>query len=230
MPPTIFLISNISAFVTNLVTLTFAILYCYRDVNPRYLRVFPLYLAISFLVELLVNQYFTLLLGFPLFGKHQAFARHMTYKLFTLFELFVFSWFLYQILYSDRMKKGLILLLVLFCLFFLWSSLPGQPGQSSNDLAVNLESLIVIIPCLVYFKELFARPVPGDLLREPSFWLVTGIFFYLATIIPLFLSGSYLYDRGFRKIAISLYSINNFALSIAYILFIKGFTCRIRRS
>jgi hypothetical protein len=98
-----------------------------------------------------------------------------------------------------------------------------------NDLAVLFESIIIITLCLTFFRELFARPEPVDLLKEPSFWLVTGMFFYLATIFPLFLTRSWLHSHGLFKVAQSLYSINNFALSVTYLLFIKGFTCRTRK-
>jgi hypothetical protein len=41
---------------------------------------------------------------------------------------------------------------------------------------------------------------------------------------------NYLSTHGMLTAARSLFSINNFSLVITYILFIKGFTCRISRS
>jgi hypothetical protein len=137
---------------------------------------------------------------------------------------------LFQITRSVTIKKLTILLLSLFVLFFIKFAVADGLGSTINDLAVLFESVIVITLCLTFFRELFARPEPVDLLREPSFWLVTGIFFYLATIFPLFLTRSWLQGHGLTKVVQSLYSINNFALSVTYLLFIKGFTCRTRKS
>lgn len=216
-------------WITNLVALGFGVLYCYKNYNPGYLRIFPPYLLVSFGVEVLVNPYINNIFNFRPFADHQRYAMYALYNLFTLFEIAVFSWFLFRIIRSARIKILLVALLVFFLPFFIQSSYPLDLGRHFNDQAVLLESIIIIIPCLVYFKELFARPEPVDLLTEPAFWLVTGVFFYLATVFPLFLTRPYLQDLGMKKIAQSLYSINNFALSITYILFIKGYTCRIKR-
>jgi hypothetical protein len=95
---------------------------------------------------------------------------------------------------------------------------------------VVLECVIIMIPCLVYFRELFTAKEVINLFTEPSFWLVTGIFFYLATVFPLFIAEPYLKEAGFLQVRKSLYSINNFAVGITYLLFIKGFTCRTKKA
>jgi hypothetical protein len=102
--------------------------------------------------------------------------------------------------------------------------------EAKYFMPVVLESAIIMIPCLVYFRELFTAKELVNLFGEPAFWLVTGIFFYLATIFPLFIAAPYLRGHGLFQVGKTLYSINNFAIVIAYLLFIKGFTCRIKRS
>jgi hypothetical protein len=94
----------------------------------------------------------------------------------------------------------------------------------------SAECPIIIIPCLTYFRQLFTTREPADLPKEPSLWLVTGIFFYLVTIIPICIATNYMSSHSMRTAAHILYSINNFAFIITYLLFIKGFTCRIKKS
>ncbi|MDO6429696.1 hypothetical protein Q4E93_03830 [Flavitalea sp. BT771] len=207
--------------------MTVAILYCYKRFNPPYLKIMPFYLLVSIGIEILVNRFINQLLDFRPFAD-QADARVTLYNLFTPFELIIFSYFLYQVIRSPMVKKMVLILVCLFAIFFVQYSLQNGLGYS-NDIAVVLESVIIIIPCLTYFRELLAWNEPVNLLREPSFWLVTGIFFYLATIIPLYMTRSYLIAHGFTGVAKSLYSINNFALSITYLLFIRSYTCRIRK-
>jgi hypothetical protein len=225
----IYFISNVVNWIANLLALTVAILYCYRSFNPAYLRVFPVYLFVSIGIEALVNPYVSKLFDFRPFASHQLYIMNISYNIFTLFELFIFSYFLFQVVRSLRIKKIIIVLMCLFSVFFIQYPLLEGLGAFSN-MAVALESIIIIIPCLTYFRELFTRTEPVDLWREPSFWLVTGIFFYLATIFPLYMTRSYLLAHGLIAVSKSLSSINNFALSITYLLFIRSYTCRIKKS
>jgi len=229
MYTSIYFISNVVNWIVNLLALVAALLYCYRSFNPSYLRIFPTYLFVSIMVEILVNSYITNAFDFQPFGGKQHYAKMAFYNLFTPFELFAFSWFLFQVIQSSMIKKALIALLVVFSIFFIQYSLKTDLGKKPNSIAVILESVIIIVPCLTYFRELFAWKEPVDLLKEPSFWLVTGIFFYVATIVPLYVTNNYLAGHGMETVAKSLSSINNFALSISYLLFIKGFTCRIKK-
>jgi hypothetical protein len=229
MPADIYYISNVINWFTNTSALLVGVFYCYRAINPSYLRIFPGYLFVSIAIEVFINPYIIAIFHYEPFGVHQHYAKVALYNLFTPFELFIFSWFLFQVIQSTFIKKVLIASLLLFSLFFILYSLRTDLGNKANAIGVVLESVIIIIPCLTYYRELFTRSEPVDLLREPSFWLVTGIFFYLATIIPFYVTSNYLVSHGLARAAKSLASINNFALVITYLLFIKGFTCRIRK-
>lgn len=210
--------------------MTIGIFYCYRSPNPSYMRIFPAYLLISLATEFLGNSYILKLFNYQPFGSHQLYGAIVTYNLYTPVELFIFAWFLFQIIRSSRIKKLLIFLLMLFCLFFIIYSAKSDIGENINVFAVILESVIIIIPCLTWYRELFIRTESVNLFREPAFWLVTGIFFYLATIIPYLVTSIYLTNHGLVGLVKTFASINNFSLVITYILFMKGFTCRIRRS
>ena len=230
MPADILSISHIVNWIINLLALVVGVLYCYRTINPPYLRIFPAYLFISIMVEFLVNSLFLRLFHLRPFGSYQPYVKFIMYNLYTPFELFMFAWFLFLIIRSSLVKRLLIASLMLFCLFFIISSVKNDIAKNINTIAIVLECIIIIPTCLIWYWELFSRNEPVNLFREPSFWLVTGIFFYLATIIPLMVTTNYLSTHGMRTAARSLFSINNFSLVITYILFIKGFTCRISRS
>jgi hypothetical protein len=223
----IYFLSNIISSIAGFITLIIACFCCYRKGVPGYLKIFPVYLFVSDGIELFANRPLITLFKFH-FSPEQLLLRFPIYNLFTVFETLAFSYFLFLIIRSRQIKKISFLLLALFLLFFIQSSLKDGL-QHTNDLAVVFESIIIVILCLTFFRELFTRSEPIDLLKEPSFWLVTGIFFYLTVIFPLFLADSYLKSHGLIKVAQGLYSINNFALCVTYLLFIKGFTCRTRK-
>lgn len=225
----IYFLSAITVWIVNLLALIIGCLYCYRADLPNYLKIFPFYLFVSIGLEFFAHPYLRSVFKLLPSSANQRSIGFTLYNFYTVFETFAFTWFLFQVIRSGSIKRIAILLLFLFILFFTKSALTAGLGSSINDLAVLFESVIVITLCLTFFRELFSRPEPVDLLKEPSFWLVTGIFFYLATIFPLFLTRPWLLDQGLAKVVKSLYSINNFALSVTYMLFIKGFTCRTRK-
>jgi len=230
MPTDIYHISGLINLIINIIAFAVGVFYCYRSYNPPYMRIFPAYLFVSAAIEFLINPFILKLFNYQPFGSHQEYATLVTYNLYTPFELFMFAWFLSQIIYSLQIKRLLIALLMLFCLFFIIYSLRSDIGKHINIIAIILECVIIIIPCLTWYRELFTRSEPGNLFREPAFWLVTGIFFYLATIIPYLVTSFYLTSHGLYRLLSTLSSINNFSLVVTYMLFIKGFTCRIRRS
>jgi len=224
----IYFLSNATAWITNLLALFLGTIYCYRKGQPVYLWIFPLYLFVSIAIEIVANPFLIPIFNLLAFSSHQAQTGDVIYNFYTVFETFVFAAFFLQVIRSTSMKHLTILLLSLFAFFFTRSSLVNGL-YIINDPAILFECAIIIILCLTFFKELFARPEPIDLFKEPSFWLVTGIFFYLAAIFPLFLLMAWLRSHGQYKIYESLYSINNFALCVTHLLFIKGFTCRTKK-
>jgi hypothetical protein len=219
--------SDVVSWTSNLAALIIACLYCYRPDRPAYLKVFPLYLFVSFWIEFFADKFLRPFLPFTIHDENSHIA-DVLYNLFTLFETAVFSYFLYQVIRSPFMKKFTVLLLALFLIYFTSASfLHGL--YYHNYKAVALESIVILIPCLIFFRELFTRHEPLNLLKDPSFWMITGIFFYLATIFPLFMTLPWLRSHGLNNVAHGLYSINDFAVSVTYFLFIKGFTCRIKK-
>ena len=54
-----------------------------------------------------------------------------------------------------------------------------------------VESLFLVIPCLLYFYELFIHIHPEPLKNQPSFWVITGILFLNAWQYSLPHDGKY---------------------------------------
>lgn len=194
------------------------------------MRIFPAYLFVSAAVEFFADEDILHLFRYRPFGVHHDYVALVLYNLYTPFELFIFAWFVLRIIQSTSIKRLVIGLLMLYCLFFIIYSVRSDIGRNSNFISIILENVIIIIPCLTWYRELFTRNEPVNLYKEPAFWLVTGIFFYLATVTPFYVASIYLISQNLHRLYETFSSINNFSLIITYMLFIKGFTCRIGRS
>ncbi len=199
------------------VLLLVSISYCYRDMNPKYLRTFPIFCLFELCADLILI----------LFGMNSV-AGNITANLLTLCELAYLSYFLNQLIQSGVTKKIMGVLIILFYIHFSTRIVTYGIGHYYED-EVFGESLILIIPSLVFLKEIFSREFKSDLSREPAFWIVTGILFYFTTIIPLILCRAYFALKGMWELREDISVINNFSTIVSNVLFIKGCTCRMKK-
>jgi hypothetical protein len=248
---TIGYVSEIAALSTNLLALLIGIFFCFRKTAAWYWRIIFGYLAISFTVEIFGNSHIGKLVGFHVAMADDPLIANSLYNIFTILEMLTFSWFLFQVVVSRLAKKIAIFLQIIFVATFILQF--AEHGMDkTNGLAVLIEDLMCIVLCLSYFRELLFLSEPGldllthptfwaviaimfyfaglDLLTHPTFWAVIAIMFYFAATFPLYWAKAYLDSHDMVTISDKLYSINNFALVVTYLLFIKGYTCRIKRS
>ena len=83
--------------------------------------------------------------------------------------------------------------------------------------------------CIFYFYELFKAAPKLNLKNHPSFWIVTGLFFYSCISFPEYAVDNYLRTRLPREISRNLFSSTNIAIIIMHLLFIKAYLCSIRQ-
>lgn len=208
---TVFTLSIWLARTYVVILLILAIYFCRRPYNPVYMRTFPIYCLGNLLSEIFA-------IAFPQ-------KIDLIYSLFTCFELVYFAYFLTTVTVTVWLKR-FVWILVGLCLGFLSILLYRQDLGHVNLWASLLESIILVIPCLSYFHGIFLRKHVVNLPQEPSFWMVTGVLFYMFLQIPVVLFASYGLHHLSDEFALELYSGNNYALIVTYTLFIKAMTCR----
>ena len=96
---------------------------------------------------------------------------------------------------------------------------------ASFETAVMVASIVIVIPCIKYFRKSMLYPIVVTPEKDPAFWMITGIFFYFSIRFPVFWFTAYFVHIGKLQLTAAVYSIQNFALVISYILFIKAMTC-----
>ena len=130
-------------------------------------------------------------------------------------------------------KENLKFPLPLFCILFttILFSLLTYPGKNINSGAFAIGNLCLIIYCIIYFYLLFQNGSKVDLLKEPSFWIISGIFLGMSASIPINSLHAYLkYETNIglehRK---NLFSISLFAYGLFHLFLIKAYLCSIPR-
>lgn len=192
-----------------------AIVYFKREV-PFFLKTLPVYLLVTFVVELI--------------GQWMNSRGRITLTLYNIFvtvEFIYYFWMLRFVIRNRLIRLILMHSLWVFPILVILNKLFLQKGLQFHTLTASLGCLLIVIATITYFFELFQLEKPVDLIREPSFWICSGLLFYYACIFPL-----YALINFFRsptdlviKIIDSILAIVNIFL---YSSFIIAALCRIK--
>lgn len=87
---------------------------------------------------------------------------------------------------------------------------------------------ILVILCLKFFIDLFQSAPNRILMKDPSFWIVIGIFICLSITIPIFLLHKLLIDNLSPSVFQIINAIIGIAYSLMHLFFIKGFLCSLQ--
>ena len=192
-----------------------AIVY-FRKETPVFLRALPVYLLITFIVEY-IGQWM----------NDNGIVTVTLYNIFTTIEFIFYFWMLHYIIKNRFAKKLLLHSLWLYPLLVILNKLFLQQGLQFHTITFSLGGILIVMATIVYFLELFHFDKPVNLVREPSFWICSGLLFFYACTFPLYGLINFLRDPSniiIKNIA-SILAIVNILL---YSSFIIAALCRIR--
>lgn len=189
-------------------------LYKHNDL-PQYLFAFPVYLTITFLIE-----------TWAVWIYYKGGTNTLLYNLFTTFEIVFYIWMFKCIITYKKFKRILSILIFVYPALSVANSFFIQRG-GFHSVTAGLGSLVIVICAIFYFYELFNSEKSVNLIRQPEFWISSGLLFFYSCSFPLFSLINNFYSPSNKIIhaIISLLSIVNILL---YSSFIIASLCRIR--
>lgn len=206
-----FHLSTIFIFISLIVSIT---LYFQRSV-PFYLKPFPLFLFLSLVVEII--------------GTYLSAKDLPNVHLFSFFMVFEFEFYIYIlriIVQRVNAKRTISYLLWIYPLLALINSLFIQVNIF-HSISWSIGCLLIVSICIYYFFELFQLPKATNLIRDPAFWICSGLLFFYCCSFPLFGLLNLLYtvpDILLRN----MFAILQFLNVLLYTSFSIAFLCRIR--
>jgi hypothetical protein len=144
-----------------------------------------------------------------------------------VFHFVFLTFFIYNIIKSNRKKKYLLPLFFIFISFLLFS-FTQREIRIKNLFAYSISNLGLVIFCIVYYLDLFNNVTKLNLSATPSFWIISGIFFCMCITIPLTTLFEYLNQIISNDFEKNIGAIISFAYGIMHLFFIKAYLCSIR--
>ena len=181
--------------------------------TPTFLRYFFVFLLLTIVVEssVLVKVGINVIL---------------LYNFFSAFEFVFYLFILMNIIQNPRIKKAILHILWIYPVSVVVNVFLFQVNVF-HSITYTIGCLLTVASCIYYFLEIFRKPGSINLLREPAFWLCTGLLFYYTC--SFLLLGLYNYIQGLPKVIIShIYTILTIMNFLLYILFSIAFLCRIK--
>jgi len=177
------------------------------------------YLVIYFILVFLANPSMFLIPNFFLKNNN-----NVLYIILSALTFCFFAFILEQFLLSKKFRtinRTVIVVAVLFCIA---NALWWEGTEIYNSHIAALTNLILISYCVYYYKLQLQTLQTFFVEKQPSFWIVSGIFLYSAGNFFLFTMYNSL-TSNYPNFARSSWGLYDFLILVMNILFAKGIQC-----
>lgn len=191
-------------------------------------RLFIAYIAFDFFI-LLIGWYFTV--DKIKSWKFISNFFNTTNVLVGYVELLVYFYYFSKLLNGRLIKNILTTLAVLYSLILIifiiikFSFITNQYKYFANIISAT-EFVFLFVPCIYYFLQLFKPNSSIRLPERPSFWIVTGIFFYCFISVPFYIIRRYLINANPELYGIIGATFFYIPFIVNILFLIKAFLCK----
>ncbi len=135
---------------------------------------------------------------------------------------------IYWIIHNKKVKKIIIYILIIYPVIAAVNILFIQKVNSFHTITYSIGGLIIVLLCVYYFFELFQATANVNLLRQPSFWICSGLLFYYSCSFPLYGLNNFLIQSASLTVIKNLIFVFQILDVLLYLSFTIAFLCRLR--
>lgn len=205
------------------VTLFFALLFCIpsdRSRNiPLAIKLYLIAYGLTFIIidgTILIRQQYD-------YYTYQV--QHYTDYIFTIIEFVFIAYYFYTNNLNSLQKKVLTILTILFLIASLVFSFQLPRGLAVARLYTT-QVLLLLNPSFFYFRNLFKSPTTIDIANTPSFWISTGITFFLLCTMSLSLIETFFLNHKPHILA-KLAPIYYIFYMLMFVMFFRAYLCKL---
>ena len=160
------------------------------------------------------------------FNVTNKYVSGVLHSFLLLFHFIFLSLFIYSVLPNKNISRFIKFLFFLFlstlllCLFTIDITIPKSIGYAFSNFGL-------VLFCCVYYSQLFEEMPTIILIKEPSFWIISGVFLCMCTTIPLSAIRGYLFNNMPSELYFLMGTLGSFAYGVMHLFFIKAYLCSI---
>ncbi|MBV9988089.1 MAG: hypothetical protein JO301_10440 [Chitinophagaceae bacterium] len=185
-----------------------------RPDSPRYLRYFPVYLALTSIVEIIGAT-----------SRRTHVNNALMYNLSSTARICFFIFVAAELLRGKPAKLAGTFLRV-FPVLALLNICFVQGPHHFHTYSYMLGCVLIDILGILYFVQLFNQPEPVELAKLPAFWIMIGFIFYFTCSMSFLGLANYISSLP-RTIRFQLVNLLSFINTLLYILFDIAFLCQL---
>lgn len=188
----------------------------YSRINPPFIRLFVYFLILTFIAE-----------SFPALKIIQfKKSNHWWFNLFTVFEFVFYTYVFSKAIINPRITKILRYAIPAYVAIAAVNIFLIQGVHRFHTISYRIGAVMVITWCYLYFRQLLQSGEEIILLRNPLFWISTGLlFFYLGFFVYMNAFDYIVYNK--MDYNAELWTIISYSLNLLlYSCFLIAFLCQ----
>lgn len=187
----------------------------YNKLSPHYIKWMVPFLLLSLAVEIT-----------GLIMSRNNIQNLWMYNFFTCFEFVFYSLLFKQVLNGTGVKNVISYAVIVYVLLFLLNIFLVQGFTKYHTITYRIGSVMVVTWCYLYFRQLMRSGEYVQILKEPFFWISTGlIFFYAGFFFYMSAADLIMYQK--LQVNTLVFKVISDSLNIIlYTCFLISFLCR----
>jgi hypothetical protein len=180
---------------------------------------FPWYCSVGILVLIpsVCNAFFNLSQEIALIINNWSLLFHYTFL----------SSFIIKVIPGNGKRQYLKILFFVFFFLVCYLLVEMDVSKFAHQI-LSISSFGLTTFCIIYYYQLFKNLPIINLRKEPSFWIVSGVFIAMSLHIPVSATIDYLQDKISAFDHVILYNIIAVTYIVMHMFFIKAFICSVR--
>ena len=210
------IISSIIIIATIFISFLAGLTVYFQKNNQLYLRLFPLFLLLTVIVE-----------STAIYMYVQKRPPITLYNFFSSFEFLFYMYILREIIQNKKVKKVIFHVTWIYLVLVILNFLFIQKIAFFKSITYATGCLLIVTICIYYFFELFQLAHSVNLVRQPAFWICSGLLFYYCCSFPIFGLTNFVQKTPriiLKNIGVVIFLLNIFL----YSSFTIAFLCRLR--
>lgn len=210
------LINSLTIIATIFISFLAGLTVYFQKNNRLYLRLLPLFLLLTLIVESTAS-YLNLQKRPPI----------TLYNFFAPFEFLFYMYILREIIQNKKAKNVIFHAIWIYLVLVILNFLFIQKIAFFKSFTYATGCLLIVAICVYYFYELFQLAHSVNLVRQPAFWICSGLLFYYCCSFPIFGLTNFVQKAPriiLKNIGVVIFLLNIFL----YSSFTIAFLCRLR--